>query len=251
MIRARVVLGAQECHRTRSRTGRAASEEEPRRPAPGGDALASLWSAKKVNPANSAAPRRARVGGDMDTLVTRLPAQRTRSITNAAPGTDQRTARCQQRAAERWDDDLPARTAIRADGLNARTPSRWPSENAGTRSGQAAVTERHDRDRAQGGGARSSVTGVTPTTGCSPASTGSARTWPSCRTRQEDRRERVHEADVGDRGAPACPRPPRGEHHGEQEDQVEDEPACLPGGERGERSPLGGDCGRRTRASRS
>ena len=45
---------------------------------------------------------------------------------------------------------------------------------------------------------------------------------------------------------------PRGDHHGEQEDRVEDEPARLPGGERGERGPAGGGSGPgRARAPRS
>jgi hypothetical protein len=84
---------------------------------------ASLWSAKKVNPANSRSTATgAESGCDMDTLVTRLTQlQRTRSSTNAAPGnrTQRPSAMPTSGPPSAGTTICPARTAIRADGLNA------------------------------------------------------------------------------------------------------------------------------------
>ena len=57
---------------------------------------------------------------------------------------------------------------------------------------------------------------------------------------QEDPRVPVPGADPGDRRFPVVPRRPRGHHHGEQEDRVDDEPVHLAGGECDERGPAGG-----------
>ena len=120
--------------------------------------LASLWSAKKVNPANSHSTA---TGADPDaTRTRRSPGSPSSRERGTAPtrrlGTAPRPSATRSSGPpKRWDDDLPGH-----DGDPRRRAERpvrrvaGPVEVQEREQGQAAAAERHDRDRAQGGGAR-------------------------------------------------------------------------------------------------
>src|SRR6185437_2321363 len=98
---------------------------------------ASLWSAKKVNPANSRSTATGTESGcDPDTTVTRLTQlQKTRNSTNAAPGNrTQRPSATPSSGPPRAGITIcPATTATRADGLNAPyagSLAEWKCRNA-------------------------------------------------------------------------------------------------------------------------
>src|SRR6266536_158758 len=105
--------------------------------------------------------------------------------------------------------------------------------------GQQAAEERHDRDRAERGGARRPRgRGDADDRLAVAHGAGQPERGHHAEPAEEDRRVVVHGVDLDDRRARGrVPRRPGGYHHGEQEDRVDDKPAQLAGGEREERGP--------------
>ena len=138
------------------------------------------------------------------------------------------------------------RTAIRAGGLNAPySRASIGQEMQEREQGQHAAEQRHDRDRADRGGAgRQRGRGDTDDRFAVAHGAGQPEHGHHAEPAQEDRRVFIPGVDLGDRGVRAAPRGPRGHHHGEQEDRVDDEAAQLPDGERHERAAAGGRFGR-------